>query len=113
MQNNDLFLAAKDSKEYLQQLGFSGGCLTERPPCLPDLNQIQNLWHVLKRRVYQDEQQFSSKVALWDAVVDAAQSMAQDDIIILTNLMYQCVKKNIACEGSYIKHEDLNFITFP
>ncbi|CAI9716493.1 Hypothetical predicted protein [Octopus vulgaris] len=68
-------------------IGFSGGCLMKWLPCSPDLNPIENLWSVLKRRVYKDGRQFSSKVALWDAIVDAAQSVTQEDIITSTNSM--------------------------
>ena len=82
------------------------------PPCSLDLNPIENLCSILKRRVYQDGRQFSSRVALCNAIVDAAHSRTQEDIVALTNAMDQRVRKVIACGRSYIKHMELyNIIT--
>lgn len=104
MQDNALSHAAKDSKVYMQKIGFSGGCLMEWLPCLHDLNLIKNLLSDLIGCVSQDGLQFSSKDALCDAIVDAAESMTQEDIITSINSMNQHVRKVIAYGGSYIKH---------
>ena len=69
MQDNAPSRAAKNSKGYRQRVGFSGGRLVEWP--------IEDLWSILKMRVYQDGRQFSSRVALCNAIVDAAFSRAQ------------------------------------
>ena len=106
MQNNTSSHTAKNSKEYRQHVGFSGGRVIEWPSCL---NSIENLWSVLKRHVYQDGRQFSSRIALCDAVADAAHSRTQEDTI--TNSMDQRVRKVIACERSYIKHWEFYIIT--
>ena len=70
----------QDNAPYRLHVGFSGGCLIEWPPCSRDLNLIENLRSILKRRVYQDGRQFSSRVALYDDIVDAAHSRTQKDI---------------------------------
>ena len=74
----------------------------EWPPRSPDLNPIENLRSVVKRRAYRDRRQFSKRVSLWNVIVDAAHSMTQQDIITLTSLMDQRVKNVIVREGSYI-----------
>ena len=45
------------------------------PPSSPDLNPIEHVWAIIKRRVYADGRQFSSKDALWIAIEDAARSI--------------------------------------
>ncbi|XP_014776023.1 uncharacterized protein LOC106873253 [Octopus bimaculoides] len=113
-QYSDEIKAAKNSKEYLLQIGFPGDRLMTWLLCSLDLNPIENVWSVLKRRDYQDERQFSSKVALWGAIVDAAQSMTQEDIITLINSMDQRISFRENANG-HIRVQDTAFeltITF-
>lgn len=104
MQDNAPSHAAKKTIEYLQQSGFHGPRLMKWPACSPDINPIENMWSVLKRRVYQGGRQFSTKSELWDAVVNAAESITPDEILSLTNSMDNRVRQVIAAGGGYIKH---------
>ena len=76
LQDNAANHSAKTTSEYLQQLDFSGPRLMKWPACSPDLNSIENLWSLLKRQVYRDGRQFSSKDALWEAILDAAHAIS-------------------------------------
>ncbi|CAI9718246.1 Hypothetical predicted protein [Octopus vulgaris] len=104
MQDNAPSHAAKKSLEYLQQLGFSGHLLVKWPVCILDLNVIEYLWSVLKMKIYQDGLQFSTKDALWEAIVDAADGITPDEIVTLTNSMDKSVMDVLSCGGSYIHH---------
>lgn len=78
MNNNASSHEAENCKEYLHLGAFSGGRSIEWPPSA-SLNVIEDLWSVVKRRDCQHCHQFSNKVAFFDAIVDAAQSIIQGD----------------------------------
>ena len=78
---------AKNSLQYLQKIGFSGHRLIKWPAYSPDLNPIENIWSILKRMIYQDGRQFLTKDELWQAIFDAADSLAPDVVASLTNRM--------------------------
>ena len=60
--------AAKATTQYLESLGFKNKTLMIWPPNSPDLNQIENLWSIIKRRFYADGKQYTSEDALWKAI---------------------------------------------
>lgn len=57
------------------------------PACSPDLSSIENIWNILKGKLYPDGWQFSTKEALWEAVVDDADSITLEEIVTLMNSM--------------------------
>ena len=68
MHNNAPSHAAYYTREVLTKFGFKEGRLMLWPACSPDLNPIENFWSILKRKIYEDDKQYSSKNCLWEAI---------------------------------------------
>lgn len=80
----------------------------EWPPGFPDLNLIENLCSVLKRCVYQDGLQFSSKVGM--PFVGNVQSITQEGIISTNSVdQWRNLHQTLAAEG----HHNLMSIVIP
>ena len=60
--------AAKATSKCVEGLGFKDKTLMVWPPNSPDLNAIENLWAIIKQRVYTDGKQFSTLHELWKAI---------------------------------------------
>ena len=75
MQDNALSHSARATKEYLESLGFKKKNLMVWPPNSPDLNPIENLWSIIKRKIYADGKQYSLKTELWKAITVATRSI--------------------------------------
>ena len=58
--------------QYLGSVGFKNKTMMIWPRNSPDLNTIENLWSIVKQRVYADGKQYSSNDALWEGVKQAA-----------------------------------------
>lgn len=70
------------------------------PPNSPDLNPIENLWSIVKRRIYAENKQFTSLEVLWKAVVSACRSVNPSEIETLTSAVDRhliTVLKNGGC----------------
>ena len=65
MQDNALSYSAKATKQYLASLGFKDNNLVIWQQNSPDLNPIVNFWPIIKREIYANGQQFTSKQELW------------------------------------------------
>ena len=52
MHGNAPFHAANATTQYLESVGFMNKTMMIWPPNPPDLNPIQNLWSIVKLRVY-------------------------------------------------------------
>ena len=102
MQDNAAYQSAKRASEFLQQLGFSERRLMKQPACSPDSNPIENIYIVLKRQVYRDGRQLSSKDALWQAILDAARAIIAEQILSLMGSMGKRLRTIISNRGSYI-----------
>ena len=46
--------------EALTKFGFKEACLMLWPACSPDLNPIENVWSILKHKIYEDGKQFKA-----------------------------------------------------
>ena len=104
MQDNAPSHAAKKTSEYLQQLGFTGIRKMTWPANSPDLNPIENLWSIIKQRLYANGRQFMSKIELWDAFQEMSRGITAEDIMNLTNSMDQRLIQVIAKRGKHISY---------
>ena len=75
MHDNAPSHAAKATKSVLKSLGFVNESLMIWPPNSPDLNPIENMWSIVKRHVYGNGKQYSSKNELWMSLKQAAASI--------------------------------------
>ena len=73
-------------------------------PFSPDLNPIENLWALLKRKIYAEGKQYSSLNSVWEAVVAAAQKVDHQQIKKLTDSMNGRLITVIEKKGGYIGH---------
>lgn len=72
--------------QYLDKSVFKENKLMAWPSFSLDLNQIENLWKILRRRVYQSGQQNTSTDQLWAEIVKYAKEITEDEILKLTEL---------------------------
>ena len=68
MHDNAPCHAAKATIKCLEGLGFKDKALMVWPPNSPDISPIENLWAIIKQRVYADGRQFSTLPELWKAI---------------------------------------------
>lgn len=104
MQDNAPSHAAHTTTEYLQQLGFTGVRKMKWPANSPDLNPIENLWSIMKQRLYANNRQFKSKDELWNALLEISRDITADDIQKLTNSMDRRLFEVISKRGKHISY---------
>ena len=68
MHDNAPCHAAKATIKCLDCLGFKDETLMVWPPNSPHINPIENLWAIIKQRIYADGKQFSTLHELWKAI---------------------------------------------
>ncbi|MEM9078998.1 MAG: transposase [Bacteroidota bacterium] len=102
MHDNAPSHSAKATTAYLASIGIKGKSLMTWPPCSPDLNPIEQLWSILKRKVYEGGQQYNSKDVLWRKVEEAARAIRPSEIKKLTESMDKRLFKVISNHGSYV-----------
>ncbi|KAL6455506.1 hypothetical protein MHYP_G00360460 [Metynnis hypsauchen] len=103
MHDNAPSHAAKNTSASLAAMGIKGDKLMVWPPCSPDLNPIENLWSIIKRSVYDDGRQFTSKQQLWEGILSSCKTIEADTIQNLTNSMDERVQKLLSNKGSYMQ----------
>ena len=77
MQDNAPAHASKYSKHFLASQELN---IMDWPPNSPDLNPIENLWAIIKRKVYLDGKQYTSLDVLWAAIQDACNEISAAEI---------------------------------
>ena len=102
MQDNAPSHAACFTIAYLQKVGFNNEKLMIWPASLPDLNPIENLWSILKRKLYNGGQQYRSKDDLWKGIRDAAESIQADEIHNLTKSVDCRLVDLLLSKGAYV-----------
>jgi len=103
MHDNAPSHSARASREFLATLGIQGEKLMVWPASSPDLNPIENYWSIIKRDVYANGRQFTSKEALWEAISDAARAVPPETIKKLTDSMSSRLFEVIRTNGRHIK----------
>lgn len=92
------------SKRSMRCLAQNGIMVFEHPPSSPDLNPIENLWHILKDRIRDLPHQPTSISELKDAVKAAWDSITLEEINNLVFSMPHCVQAVLAAEGGETKY---------
>lgn len=102
MHDNAPSHSARATQAFLASLGIQEEKLMTWPPCSPDLNPIENFWSVIKRDIYADGRQFTSKVDLWEAISAAARAVPQSTIRKLTDTMTTRLFDVIKLHGAHV-----------
>lgn len=102
MHDNAPSHSAKATTEFLGSMGFKDDTLMQWPACSPDLNPIENLWSIIKRKVYANLRQFTSKEHLWKAIQDASASVEPSVIKKLTDSVTERQYQIIKNKGAYV-----------
>lgn len=102
-QDNAPSHASRFTKAYLKERGIKEDQIMTWPPNSADLNPIENYWAILKREIYKERRQFSSKNALWEAVQQAAKSIPSSVIKKLTASMDSRLLEVTRKDGGAIK----------
>ena len=55
------------------------------PPQSPDLNSIENLWSIIKRKVYEKGRQFGNKKELWERILEVSSQISPEVVKKLTS----------------------------
>ena len=79
-------------------MGFVGDTLMTWTPCSPDLN----LWSIIKKGVYEGGEQFTSKDALWEKILDVAKAIPPNQIKKLTSSVDKRLFKVMSRNGGYV-----------
>lgn len=72
------------------------------PPASPYLNPIENLWSIVKRKLYEAGKQYHSKNELKEAIKECCKTISSETIKNLTTSMDKRLVKIIESHGVYI-----------
>ncbi|KAL0204637.1 hypothetical protein M9458_002655, partial [Cirrhinus mrigala] len=103
MHDNAPSHAARNTSASLAAMGIKEGKLMLWPPSSPDLNPIENLWSILKRKIYEGGRQFTSKQQLWEAILTNCKEIQAETVQKLTSSMDARIVKLLSNKGSYVK----------
>ena len=90
------------TSDWLKKAGFNNERVMEWPPNSPDLNPIENLWAIIKRRVYSNGRQFTKLNELWNAIKDVSGSITPTEISNLTNSVDQRLVTILRKNGGHV-----------
>ena len=102
MHDNAPSHAAKNTSGALAAMGIKGEKLMVWPPSSPDLNPIENLWSIIKQKIYVGGRQFTSKQVLLEAIMASCKDIKAETIKELTSSMDARIVKLISKKGSYV-----------
>ncbi|KAF0038755.1 hypothetical protein F2P81_009239 [Scophthalmus maximus] len=94
--------AAKNTSVSLAAMGIKGEKLMVWPPSSPDLNPIENLWSILKQKIYEVGRQFTSKQQLREAILTSCKDIQAETLQERTRSMDARIVKVISKKGSYV-----------
>ena len=83
-------------------LGFKDETLMVWPPNSPDINPIENLWAIIKQRVYADGKQFSTLHELWKVIKLESAAIPHSLVQKLTDSVNDRLFDVIRCQGGYV-----------
>lgn len=91
------------SKSTIRWLNRNNVRLFPHPASSPDLNPIENLWHLLKIRIRAREHHPTSTAELQQAVQEAWESLTVDDINVLVRSMPDRVHAVLQAKGGHTR----------
>ncbi|KAG0745619.1 hypothetical protein G6F24_015859 [Rhizopus arrhizus] len=100
-QDNASIHTAKEVSEWLENNNIS---VLRWPPHSPDLNPIENLWSILKRRLLQYEKQPDGMLELWSRIENVRESITQNECQKLIESMPKCIKAVYSAKGGHTKY---------
>ncbi|CAI9539051.1 unnamed protein product [Staurois parvus] len=103
MHDNAPSHAAKNTSASMAAMGIKGEKVMVWPPSSPDLNPIENLWSILKQKIYEGGRQFTSKQQLWEAILTSCKQIQAETVLKLTSSMDARLVKLLSNKGSYVK----------
>lgn len=103
MHDNAPSHAAKNTSASMAAMGIKGEKVMVWPPSSPDLNPIENLWSILKQKIYEGGRQFTSKQQLWEAILTSCKQIQAETVQKLTSSMDARLVKLLSNKGSYVK----------
>ena len=68
---------SKSTKLWLNKNGIN---VMKWPPFSPDLNPIENIWSIIKFKLYKDNKKYTTLDELWERIVKEANSITKDEI---------------------------------
>lgn len=101
-QDNAPVHVAKYTKDWLSRQGFDTNKVMTWPPNSPDINPIENLWSIIKRKVYQNGRQYACKNELWEAIKQACMDVEPSAIKKLTESVDRRLFEIISGKGAYV-----------
>ena len=78
MQDNAPSHASRYTRNFLAAKGFKDAKLMVWPPASPDLNSIENLWSIVKRKFYEAGKQYNSKNELIEAIKECCKTISTE-----------------------------------
>ena len=94
--------SSKYTSEQLRKAGFNNERVMVWPPNSSDLNPIENLWAIIKRRVYCNGRQFTNLNDLWNAIKNVSASITPTEISNLTTSVDQRLVKILRNRGCHV-----------
>ena len=101
MQDNDPKHKAKVTMEFFKSKKFQ---ILEWPAQSPDLNPIENLWSILKRRLYNYQTRPRNLDEQWERVQDVWNSISREQCNKLIESMPNRIQAVIKSKGGYTKY---------
>ena len=94
--------ASRYTRDFLASKGFKDAKLMVGPPASPDLNPIENLWSVVKRKLYEAGKQYNSRNDPKEAIKECCRTISPETIKNLTISMDERLEKILEGHGGYI-----------
>ena len=94
--------ASRLTKQFLEGKRIKRDKIMEWLALSPDLIPMENVWSILKRKLYEGRKQYRNKLDLWEVIKSIFAEVAPEEIDNLTNSKDDRLVKVIEGKGRYI-----------